>query len=52
MAERFMNIDRDTPMLLPVDLREWLPEDHMVHFVLEAVDSLNRSVQTNLNDFY
>ena len=26
MAQRFKNIDRNTPMLLPVDLREWVAE--------------------------
>lgn len=28
-------------MLLPVDLREWVPEDDLVHFVIEAVDSMH-----------
>lgn len=27
-------------MLLPCDLREWLPEDHIVHFILEAVEQV------------
>jgi len=27
-------------MFLPCDLREWLPADHIVHFILEAVDQL------------
>lgn len=27
-------------MLLPVDLRDWVPEDDLVHFVIEAVDRL------------
>jgi transposase len=27
-------------MLLPVDLRQWVPEDDLVHFVIEAVDSM------------
>jgi hypothetical protein len=36
MAERFVEVDRDTPMLLPADLRAWVPEDDLVHFVLEA----------------
>jgi len=27
-------------MLLPPDLREWVPEDALVHFVIEAVDRL------------
>src|SRR3954466_832169 len=30
-------------MLLPVDLREWLPPDHVVWFVLETVDELDVS---------
>ena len=37
MATRFVNIDRDTPRLLPPDLRDWVPQDDMVHFVIEAV---------------
>jgi hypothetical protein len=28
MANRFVNIDRDTPRLLPPDLRDWVPADH------------------------
>lgn len=28
-------------MLLPVDLRDWLPTDHIVHFILESVETLN-----------
>ena len=28
-------------MLLPVDLQEWLPSDHLVWFVLETVDELD-----------
>lgn len=44
MSERFVNVDRDTPMMLPPDLREWVPPDHMVHFVLEVVDSVSQAV--------
>ena len=40
MGERFVNVDRDTPMMLPPDLREWVPKDDMVHFVLEAVEAI------------
>jgi transposase len=40
MAERFVEVDRNTPMLLPVDLRDWVPEDDLVHFVIEAVGTL------------
>lgn len=27
-------------MLLPVDLRDWLPEDHLAHFIVDAVAEL------------
>ncbi len=40
MSARFRNVDRNTPMLLPPDLRDWVDEDDLVHFVLEAVDRL------------
>ncbi len=35
---RFVQRDSYQPLLLPVDLREWAPEDDMVQFVLEAVE--------------
>jgi len=41
MSTRFVMVDRQTPMLLPVDLRDWLPADHIVHFILESVEALN-----------
>ena len=41
MAAKFVVVDRNTPMLLPQDLREWLPGDHIVHFILESVESLD-----------
>jgi transposase len=43
MSARLVNIDRKTPMLFPVDMRNWLPENHLVHFVVEAVELLNIS---------
>ncbi len=38
MGAKFVNVDRNTPMLLAPDLREWLPSDHIVHFIIESVD--------------
>src|SRR5437660_1813776 len=38
MAERLVNVDRQTPMLLPPDLREWVAENELAHLVLEAVE--------------
>ena len=40
MAARFVNLDRQTPMFLPCDLREWLPGDHLVHFILDAAEQI------------
>ena len=40
MSERFVNVDRDTPMLLPPSLQDWLPEGHLAHFVVETVTLL------------
>ena len=43
MPARFVSIDHDTPMLLPPDLRDWVPEDHLVHFIMDAVELLDLS---------
>ena len=40
MAHRFKNVDRNTPMFLPPDLRDWVAPDDLVHFVIQAVDRL------------
>jgi transposase len=40
MAARLKNLDRNTPMLLPPDLRDWIPDNHIVHFLIDAVDRL------------
>lgn len=40
MSTRFVSVDRNQPLLLPPDLRDWVPEDDLVHFVIEAVNSL------------
>jgi len=48
MASRFVNIDRDTSLLLPPDLRDWVPADHLAHFILDAVEALDlRQVKVN-----
>ena len=40
MPVRTVDLDRQTPMFLPYDLREWVPEGHIVHFILEAVEEI------------
>lgn len=43
MAAHFVNIDRETPMLLPPDLREWVPGNHIAHFIIDAVEVIPES---------
>jgi transposase len=41
MPQNFLCPQRDQPMLMPVDMREWLPEDDLVFVVLDAVATLD-----------
>jgi transposase len=41
MAYNFLPCRRDQAFLLPPDLREWLPADHLAWFVLDVVDQLD-----------
>jgi transposase len=41
MAYNFLGCDRDQPFLLPPDLRDWLPADHLAWFILDVVDQLD-----------
>ncbi len=38
MPAHFGNIDRATPLLLPPDLRDWIPPNHLAHFLIDAVE--------------
>ena len=40
MPQNFLCPQRDQPMLMPVDMREWLPEDDLAFVVLDAVAAL------------
>ena len=40
MPAHFVNLDRQTPMFLACDLRDWIPADHLVHFILDAVGQI------------
>src|ERR1700738_5565730 len=46
MPERFVDIDRRTPMLLPVDLRDWAAHDGVMLLIVDAVEQcdLRRAV--------
>ena len=46
MAQNFLGCDREQALLLPPSLREWLAEDHLAWFVLDAVGAID------LGEFY
>jgi transposase len=43
VANSYRPVQRDQPFLMPPDMREWLPSDHLVWFLLETVDALDTS---------
>jgi transposase len=43
MAQNFIGCDRDQSFLMPPDVRDWLAEDHLAWFVLDAVAGLDLS---------
>ena len=43
MAYNFLPCNRDQAYLLPPSLREWLPEDHLAWFVIDAVEQIDLS---------
>ena len=46
MPQNFIGCDRGQSMLMPPDLTEWVPDDHVVWSILGAVD------QMDLSEFY
>jgi transposase len=43
VPHNFLPCDRDQELLLPPGVREWLPEDHLAWFVLDAVEEIELS---------
>jgi transposase len=43
MAYNFLSVERDQTYLLPPSMKDWLPEDHLAFFVLDAVDEIELS---------
>jgi transposase len=43
VAKSYRVVQRDQPFLLPPDMRDWLPADHVVWFLLETVEALDTS---------
>jgi transposase len=48
MAARLVTIDYDTPLILPPNLRDWVPAGHLAHFILDAAEEMDlRQVRVN-----
>jgi transposase len=43
MPQNFLSSDRDQPLLLPPDLRDWLPENHLAWTILDVVAEMDLS---------
>lgn len=43
MAKGYRPVERDQQFLLPPNMADWLPEDHLVWFVLDVVERLDTS---------
>src|SRR5919204_4321667 len=41
MSPSFITCDREQSFLMPPDVREWLPENHLAWFVLAAVEEMD-----------
>jgi hypothetical protein len=41
MPQNFLACDREQSFLMPPDVREWLPEDHLAWFVIDAVTEMD-----------
>ena len=44
---RFRPVDRKTPYLFPPSVEDWLPEDHLARFVVEALERIDLSSLRN-----
>ena len=47
--ENLVQVDSQTPFLMPQDLKDWLPKNHIVHFIIEAVEAVSANVSFHLN---
>lgn len=43
MPAKFVNVDRRSPMLLPPDLKDWVGDNDLVHFILDVTDTMDTS---------
>lgn len=49
MPAKFVHVDRYTPMLLPPDLKDWVGDNDLVHFILDVADTMD-TAQAHVNN--
>ena len=47
MSNKFIEIDRTQPIILPENLEEWLDNNDLSHFVVEVVEQLDTRTLEN-----
>lgn len=48
----FVEFDWDQAFLLLADLRDWVPEDDLAHFVIAAIEDVDAGLQTGLRALF
>ena len=48
MARQFKRVDRDQPMMLPENMRDWVGTDHLVWFVIDVIEGLDTTALRGL----
>jgi transposase len=43
MSRRYLPVNREKPMFLPLDMKEWVPRDHFVWFLIDVAGQLDIS---------
>jgi len=43
MSRKYLPVNREQPMFLPLDMRSWVPEDHFVWFLVDVAAQLDTS---------
>ena len=48
MPQNFIECQRDQAFLMPPDLRDWLPADHLVWTIVDAVKEMDLAARRRL----
>ena len=43
MSRKYLPVNREKPMFLPLDMQEWVPRDHFVWFLIDVAGQLDTS---------